>query len=108
MTYPRPDNFRTPRPAAASETIQGLVALFSKRRQAAALQITLFALAALLAACSRVPDVSLHKIQPGDYTLSQRCGECHKDIHAGWASSVHASAAMDALFRQAFEEAAAV
>lgn len=68
----------------------------------------LVAVAVILPACSRPGPSPAEKIQPGDYTLSQKCGACHRDIYAGWASSMHATSGTNVHFRRAFEEALAI
>jgi hypothetical protein len=45
------------------------------------------------------------EFEPGQFVASERCGSCHKDIYAAWQSSLHAASAVDAIFKESFEEA---
>lgn len=52
---------------------------------------------------SSKPDTSKSMLNPGAFTEAEICAGCHKDIHAGWSGSMHATSYTDPVFREALD-----
>lgn len=68
------------------------------------LSIALVGLAmVLISGCAEPEEVQRLDITPGQFVSAEKCGDCHRDIHTFWQSSLHARSATDPIFMTSFE-----
>lgn len=68
------------------------------------LNSTLIGLVFVLFSGCAEPEAEVQRldIEPGQFVSAEKCGACHRDIHAFWKSSLHARSATNSIFLTSF------